>query len=331
MQYDISATNKVLEKSEAKLLRYKNVVATGIGYKVSGGVRSEELCIICSVVNKIKVLHLDSDDLIPAEIDGIKTDVEQTGVIRALQSRTGRHRPAPGGVSIGHTNITAGTLGCLVKRSGTLVILSNNHVLADSNAGIIGDAIVQPGPVDGGTRRDHIAKLLDFVPINFDKPPSKCRFARAVIAVFNLGCRIIGSKTRYCIVTSAVADNLVDAAIAKPLEATDIVDNILDVGVIQGVAKAVLDMKVKKSGRTTGLTTDVVLQVNVTVDVNYGAGRIARFKDQFMTGPMSKGGDSGSAVLNDEDELVGLLFAGSTSTTIINHIDHVFSALNVSR
>ena len=46
---------------------------------------------------------------------------------------------------------------------------------------------------------------------------------------------------------------------------------------------------------------------------------------------MSQGGDSGSAVLDDDDRLVGLLFAGSDSTTVINRIEHVFSALGISR
>jgi hypothetical protein len=45
---------------------------------------------------------------------------------------------------------------------------------------------------------------------------------------------------------------------------------------------------------------------------------------------MSQGGDSGSAVLDDERRLVGLLFAGSETTTVVNRIEHVFSALGVT-
>lgn len=69
----------------------------------------------------------------------------------------------------------------------------------------------------------------------------------------------------------------------------------------------------------------------MTVDVQYGAGQVARFTDQLLAGAMSQGGDSGSAVLNGENRLVGLLFAGSDVTTIINRIEHVFSALGVTR
>ena len=74
-----------------------------------------------------------------------------------------------------------------------------------------------------------------------------------------------------------------------------------------------------------------IQQIDVTADVDYGSGRTARFTDQLLAGPMSQGGDSGSAVLDDGNRLVGLLFAGSDSTTIINHIEHVFAALNISR
>jgi hypothetical protein len=45
---------------------------------------------------------------------------------------------------------------------------------------------------------------------------------------------------------------------------------------------------------------------------------------------MSQGGDSGSAVLDDQNRLVGLLFAGSSNSTIINRIQNVFTALGVS-
>ena len=89
-------------------------------------------------------------------------------------------------------------------------------------------------------------------------------------------------------------------------------------------------MAIKKSGRTTGLTTGIVEQVDVSVNVQYGEGKIALFTDQLMAGAMSQGGDSGSAVLDNSNRLVGLLFAGSDTTTVINRIENVFSLLGVS-
>jgi hypothetical protein len=90
-------------------------------------------------------------------------------------------------------------------------------------------------------------------------------------------------------------------------------------------------MAIKKSGRTTALTTGEVQQVNVTSTVQYGENKTAIFTDQLLAGAMSQGGDSGSAVLDSNNRLIGLLFAGSENTTIINRIENVFSALGVSR
>lgn len=334
MAHDFTTIESTLRGAAAALHARENVIATGIGYKSTNGKRTEELSIVCSVTQKRAKTHLAARDLVPSEVAGIPTDVVETGRIRALQTRTSRQRPAPGGVSIGHRDITAGTLGCLVKKDGKLVILSNNHVLANSNDAAAGDAILQPGPIDGGRLpNDQIATLLNFAPIRFLTPqaPSQCGTARAVIAFLNTICRGIQSQTRYQIVTQQIETNLVDAAIAQPMNPADVADRILDVGTIAGVAEATLGTAVKKSGRTTGFTTGEISQVSVTVDVDYGAGRTARFTDQLLAGPMSQGGDSGSAVLDDQNRLVGLLFAGSDNSTILNRISHVFAALGVGR
>jgi len=321
----------ILSTHREQLLKRVNVVATGIGYKQTGGTKTANLCLVCSVKKKVKADQLSAQDLVPTAVEGMPTDVVETGVIRAFQAPTGRFRPAPGGVSVGHVAITAGTLGCWATKNGRKVILSNNHVLANSNDAEIGDPILQPGPFDGGSfPQDHIANLTQFVPISFEGEPSECPFANAVISVFNLGCEIINSNTRYRAAKVQAADNLVDAAIATPLNAADVQDEILNIGSIQGTAQGELGMAIKKSGRTTGFTTGEILQVDVTADVQYGGGRIARFTDQLLAGAMSQGGDSGSAVLNDNNGLIGLLFAGSDTTTIINRIEHVFSALGVS-
>jgi hypothetical protein len=331
MADDLNRIRNILGSHRRQLLARANVVATGIGYKQTGGTKTETLCIVCSVKEKVPALQLSSQDLVPAAVDSAATDVVQTGVIRALQAPTDRFRPAPGGVSVGHVAITAGTLGCWVTKNGQKVILSNNHVLANSNDAEIGDAILQPGPYDGGSfPQDHIANLTQFVPISFQGDPSECQFANAVIAVFNLGCRMIGSNTRYKATNIQAQENRVDAAIATPLNADDVKDEILNIGPIAGSVSGELGMAIKKSGRTTGLTTGEIQQVDVTANVQYGAGQIAVFADQLLAGAMSQGGDSGSAVVDDHNRLTGLLFAGSDTTTIINRIENVFSALGVS-
>jgi hypothetical protein len=331
MAQDLGTVRAVLHRNRSRLLTQANVVATGVGYKATRGAGTDVLSIVCSVTKKVPFDSLAPSDRVPAELDGVPTDVIATGVIRALQSRTARHRPAPGGVSIGHRDITAGTLGCLVRRAGQVFILSNNHVLANSNDGQRGDAILQPGPYDGGRfPDDQIATLEDFVPVTFLEAPSDCPFARGVIALLNAGCQVIRSQTRYRIVDIEATENLVDAAIARPLDPALVTPEIMEVGLISGQDIGALGMAVKKSGRTTGLTTGEIVQVDVTADVDYGAGRTARFTDQLMAGPMSQGGDSGSAVLDQNNRLTGLLFAGSDASTIFNRIERVFSALSLT-
>jgi hypothetical protein len=234
-------------------------------------------------------------------------------------------------VSVGHRDITAGTLGCWVKKNGQFFILSNNHVLANSNAAQIGDPILQPGPYDGGSLPgDHIANLSEFIPISFTDAPSTCPFASGVAGILNGLASIVGSDARLKAVRASAQENLVDAAIARPLNDQDVKNEILEIGVLNGVAQGGLGMAIKKSGRTTALTTGEIQQLDVTVNVQYGEGQTAVFTDQLLAGAMSQGGDSGSAVLDNSNKLVGLLFAGSDTTTIINRIENVFSALGLS-
>ncbi len=328
----IDAASNVLKSHRQTLHSKHNVVATGIGYKIVNGIKTDEIGIICSVTKKVSAAGLASGDIVPQKLEGVVVDVIETGKIRAFQAPTGRFRPAPGGVSIGHIDITAGTLGCVVKRNGVRMILSNNHVLANSNAASKGDPIIQPGPFDRGAfPADHIATLEDFVPIDFgEEKPSKCSVGKAVANILNSFVQFYGSKTRFKAIQQRTAENKVDAAIARPLRDQDILDEILNIGAITGVGNAGLGDALKKMGRTTGLTQGAVDQIDVSVNVSYGPDKVALFTEQIMAGGMSAGGDSGSAILDSNNKLVGLLFAGSETTTIINPIDFVFSALNLT-
>ncbi|CAN5466593.1 hypothetical protein BH24ACT7_BH24ACT7_21160 [soil metagenome] len=86
---------------------------------------------------------------------------------------------------------------------------------------------------------------------------------------------------------------------------------------------------VKKTGRTTNFTTGRVISVDATVNVNYGGGKVGKFVKQIITTSMSAGGDSGSLVLDTDNNAVGLLFAGSSVVTIMNNILFVQALLNV--
>jgi hypothetical protein len=197
-----------------------------------------------------------------------------------------RVRPLVAGVSAGHFKITAGTIGAFAtqRSTGRTVILSNNHVLANENDARIGDAIIQPGDLDdGGRPRDVVARLTKFVRLQ---------------------------KNR---------SNLVDAAIAAVPDSIE-VDPLKyrGLGTLAGVRTEPLSDReaVAKIGRTTGLTRGRVTAIEVdNVVVEYDVGDLS-FDDQIEiegagNRTFSSGGDSGSAILDEENRICGLLFAGS--------------------
>jgi hypothetical protein len=229
--------------------------------------------------------------------------------------------------------VTAGTLGVVVRdrASGRRLILSNNHVLANSNQAEIGDSILQPGRADGGTvAEDVFGTLLRACPIAFTSGPPTCRLALAYASFGNAVAKLTGSKHRIEATWSdPQAVNRVDAAVAQPLQDQDLLDEIYEIGAIKGTIPAELGMNVRKSGRTTGLTSGQIVVLDATIRVQYGA-RTAQFEDQIVSTAMSQPGDSGSLLVAGEALLaVGLLFAGSDQATIYNPIETVLDCLDV--
>ena len=205
-----------------------------------------------------------------------------------------------------------GTLRALVQdNTGIQYILSNNHVLARTNWAAIGEDIIQPGLIDQSPTcakdtNDIVADLSAFIPILF--------------------------KTK-----NTFPSNTVDAAIAQVRQGrVDPTGSILDIGVINSETLVpALNLAVKKSGRTSGLTEGTISAINVTVDVSYGSGKTGRFVNQIFVSPGSflAGGDSGSLLIEDAataPRAVGLLFAGSSTIAVANPIQAVLNAFNVT-
>jgi len=318
-----------------EFLAKKNVVGVGIGYKTVKGKQTDVPAVVALVRKKEALPNLKPDDRLPQFAKGLRqTDVLEVGDIKAL-SYTNKERPAPGGVSIGHYKITAGTLGTVVRdaKTGQTLILSNNHVLANSNDAILGDPILQPGPVDGGKLgRDEIGTLLRYVPIDFNLDGGSCPFAELYANIGNGIATILGSTHRlksYTFQPQAV--NHVDAAVATPYSSSDLDPHIVNIGVVNGTVPAFLGQEVRKTGRTTEYTEGKIELIDATVQVQYGEGKIATFEKQLISGFMSKGGDSGSLLVEKNSlRAVGLLYAGSDQVTIYNPIQFVLDALEIT-
>lgn len=363
------------------MMHKNNVVGVGVGYKESRGVITDQLAMVVMVEEKKSVRELDGADLIPNEVGGIRTDVYEVGKLVAQADPAppnSRFRPIiPCGASIGHYQITAGTLGVIVRdrTTGERLILSNNHVLANGNKAAKGDAVLQPGPSDNGQMPgDVVAHLERFIPLAFigDPPPDPSsddptpadpdtptprpgEQAGCLSVLIGLS-KLLGDTrttlprsstiatanaasetdipfptplmTIHAASTTTITTNLMDCALARPVDTTMFSDQILGIGVVRNYRSPELGMQIRKSGRTTGLTQSIVTLLNATVDVGY-EGRTARFVEQVICEPMSKGGDSGSLVVDSDNNAVGLLFAGSNLATLFTPIDVVLQALNV--
>lgn len=337
----------VYRKTVADLMRRRNVVALGIGFKQAGRQPTPLPGLIVSVERKEPISQLAPADIIPQSIEDVPTDVVETGPILALGAygvnRRASVRPARPGASVGHTQGSVGTIGAIVQRSGQYFILSNNHVLALLNEAKRGDLILQPGAGDGGTAGDQIAMLEEWVPLVFSEQgqggggmPTSQAAGTAISRFFEGLWRLLGGANppgeRGSTGTRTPLDphlNTVDVALARVSDVTLIDPSIMDIGgPPRGTVKPRLGMQVVKSGRTSQLTQSVIRQVNVTVDVKYGQRR-ARFANQIMADPFSGPGDSGSLVLDYERNAVGLLFSGSEQVSVINPIEVVLEALKV--
>ena len=238
---------------------------------------------------------------IPSKLKGLRVQRVLTPGFRPLQPRRQSTLvPAPSGVSIGHGEGPTGTLGCLIHvNDDRRFILSNNHILAETNVGSIGSPILQPGRYDEnalGQPARQIARLSDFEPISF------------------------GS-----------AANFVDAAIAELDDPVAALPEIMTIGPPANPPVApFIGQLVAKHGRTTGLTHGHVVDISFDGVVEYD-GRPAYFENQVVVvggrdAPFSADGDSGALIVEAATSAsVGLLFAGDGSHTVANPIDLVLN------
>jgi hypothetical protein len=210
--------------------------------------------------------------------------------------------------------IIVGTIGCFVKKNGAdSFILSNNHVVAGENRGKTNDRILQSGS-NAFDNNAMVARLASFVSIKF-------------------------SPDTASVAAGTVVFNDVDAGIAR-LEAGIASKNRYLPGrtgfkAPKGVGQANVHDAVSKVGRTTGATRGTVTSISTIVGpVEYDR-KPAWFRNSIeiegISGTQfSDHGDSGSAIVNANGEVVALLYAGNGTQTYACPIDKVISALGIA-
>jgi hypothetical protein len=323
----ITEIKRVKASVEKDLLQLDGVTGVGIGEKITDGKRTGENCIRVYVKKKEPKSKVSKEQMIPDNINGIPTDVVERefelhpAAVKLedlqLMVDAGTYDPLTGGISIGPCRaiggfIFVGTLGLVVEdnNTGDSMMLSNFHVMCVDNTWAVGDTMTQPGRPDGG----------------------------------NCPAGIVGTLTR------ASLGGQVDCAVAT-ISNRNSNCRIVDIGNVNGTAAAVLGEQVRKRGRTTELTHGFVDDISLTVTVNYGPGignvtlanQIGIDVDAAQSTTFGNNGDSGSVVVNSNNEVVGLYFAGNIEVTdaqgnvitpagvfgVANPIAAVLSALDV--
>jgi len=283
------------------------------------------------------VIYVDQDSpsraeivrSLPPQIRGAGVKVEVTEKFRAFRGKPGGG--GGGGVShkakqeipiqlgtsggwsydIANGYCCGGTLGALVQVNGVQYILSNYHVfesdiVSGGNGRISadGDSIIQPGLID--------------VSCNANNAQS------------------VGTLKKL----SALPNFNVDCSIAQVISGMVRSDGaILAIGTLSSqTVAASINQAVKKSGRTTGLSSSKVSGLNATINVAYenecagGSAFTKTFTGQIVIANRRSiflaGGDSGSLMVQDatsNPKAVGLLYAGSSTSAIANPIGDVLT------
>ncbi|HRO95302.1 hypothetical protein [Citricoccus sp.] len=315
-QKELAAIKPVKEAIEDDLLARPGVVGVDIGEKVSHGKKTGEPSILVFVEHKKPVKALPPEEVVPPEVDGVKTDVQEMVIelqaarqllVPAQQVDPAAYPRLVGGISMGPARsvrmeppevaeageyVFVGTLGAMVRdrASGAALAMTNFHVACVDDGWAAGDRMVQPGRPDGG----------------------------------DAATQQFGSLTR------AVLSENTDGAVVTVDEGTEWDNAVIDIGDVAGSAEASIGMAVQKRGRTTQHTFGTVASGEATLSLDYGDGlgtRTLRHQVRILTDTarsprFSEGGDSGSVVMDMDRNVVGLLFAGSTdgSTTFANPI-----------
>ena len=316
----IGAKNE-LTRQWLKKRKSANIHAIGVG-KIDG---TDNYCIQVFVEDANgEMLEDPPTQLLPAEFrnlpiiiyempraDFLGFRVDLGDDFSAEHSRTS-HNVLRGGISGANANLSgeSGTIGYFFRPNFVdnathiflkkhVYLLSNSHVFADLSKREKDDSdlILQPSPGESMASKS-VAELYDYAPL------------------------IFGGDVEN--------PNFVDAAIAKLHRGQTHQAEIPRIGkIIDFLRKEQVELRsnCQKFGRTTGYTRGKIFSIHLSIWVKYSArGAEAFFKDQFLIIPTDgssfvKSGDSGSLVADDENNAIGLIFAGAGEKTALQFAD----------
>lgn len=325
--YDLEAILQVKRDATRWLLTVPGVVAVGVGAKVIRDVPTCEPAVKVFVRKKLPPDRVPPDELIPPRVDGVITDIvsggdpvpvtvdptEAPGWLGAddrEEPDVTTYRPLVGGCMISSVYDEAwGTGGCLVwarNDHDVVYMLTNYHV-------------VSPDAEYPVKKNDGVGQ-----PLGDDE-----QLAYDVIGAFAGGGM---SRDR-------------DEALVKLDAGMKWQAEIADIGVVTGTHTVTLPdlttgklYQVAKRGARTKLTGGWISSISTTsLDAVDGSLIVIQpnpnngnFKSRFAIG-----GDSGSVIVNDAKQVVGLLCQGDPEKAVYGYgyalrIDHVLDRLRVT-
>jgi hypothetical protein len=304
-----------------RLLAIPGVTGVGIGPKIVGGSRTGEFAIMVFTQAKKPLDQIPLDERIPSEIHGYKTDVVEAGLPVKLShvpleplADDQKYAILRGGVGISVEG-SSGTLGCIavttssyVSGAGRVVLLTNHHVLFSDD----------PSDVT-----PHCNKSVG-------QPGQTC-CCPACDFWFNVVAHVRANGVASHFVDGATAE-LKPGTVWRPeIEDEDASGNPVPIP-IAGVVSPDLTKEdiaggyaVWKRGATTRKTTGNIISVDYTAGPTDPLSILiapdpscpypTTNKDGFTPNQVvfSYPGDSGSILLNQSNQVVGLVYGGTTS------------------
>jgi hypothetical protein len=306
------------------LIALDGVNSVGVGFRQDGDDVVEELA--------VRVLVADANDVpaeVPEEVDGVRVCKIESPVEPLVLPDTTRYTQLPGGAQIAQAPLAVGTLAAIVQDSvsGDRLGLTNHHVAGD--AGTTLWQPTAPAVIAGGPPPD----LADAIGVTsvFESPATQT-IPTPAGPLLLLG-RDIDAAT---IATQIAIDK------GRTLSA-----ELLDTGgPVASTQAPAVGQFIKKRGSQSGLTRGQIIGMSLAVQWNFGQPppghayymasqydiwvNIAQHPDRVF----SRGGDSGSLVLLDDDShtAVGLLWGGNPAggpLAVMCDITHVEKRLGV--
>ncbi|HGH1673846.1 TPA: hypothetical protein ACJHMI_005492 [Bacillus cereus] len=267
---------------------YSGQYGFGVGYKRVLGKFLDQVALVVYVPNKLPPEQVPLSQLVPTVFEDFPTDVVECQ-IKSLAGDNKRYDDLHGGIEISHVWIDNqgnersdgnGTLGCIAIKDNEKVFLTCEHVVSRMSNGVsqnngLGMTINQPGLGSPGSRKI-----------------GKC----------------IGTSLPF------------DAAIIKPTD-DSVFNNILatieEIGPVKGKFTINRDNLncdfpstigiVSKCGKATGLTHGVIVCFTTRAPSTTPAAIEIISINAALGIPFADPGDSGSAVVNSDQKVVGIL------------------------